>query len=216
MNEVANVCELVGADVDQVRRAIGSDRRIGTSFLFPGVGYGGSCFPKDVKAMLKFSKDEGYAFRILAAVEDVNNSQKLRLPEKLLAHFGDLKGRTVALWGLAFKPRTDDMREAPAIAIVDRLLALGATIKAYDPEATETARRIFGSRISLCQRSYDALVDADALAIVTEWNNFREPDFNKMRQLMRFPVIFDGRNIYAADQLKALGFTYYSMGRPSV
>src|SRR4029077_3289554 len=182
MNEVANVCEAVGADVDHVRRAIGSDRRIGTSFLFPGVGYGGSCFPKDVKAMLKFSKDEGYLFRILGAVEAVNDSQKLRLGEKLLAHFGTLKGKTIALWGLAFKPRTDDMREAPAIVIVKQLLEQGAVVRAYDPEATETARSIFRDRIPLCQRSYDALVGADALAIVTEWNNFREPDFSKMRE----------------------------------
>jgi UDPglucose 6-dehydrogenase len=214
MNEVANVCELVGADVDQVRRAIGSDRRIGTSFLFPGVGYGGSCFPKDVKAMLKFSKDEGYGFRILGAVEAVNDSQKLRLVEKMHSHFGTLKGKTIALWGLAFKPRTDDMREAPAIAIVRQLLSEGAIVRAYDPEATETARAIFGDRITYCQRSYDALTGADALAIVTEWNNFREPDFVRMRELMKSPVIFDGRNIYTPDQLRSLGFTYYSMGRP--
>jgi UDPglucose 6-dehydrogenase len=216
MNEVANVCEAVGADVDHVRRAIGSDRRIGTSFLFPGVGYGGSCFPKDVKAMLKFSKDEGYGFRILGAVEAVNDSQKLRLGEKMLAHFGTLKGKTIALWGLAFKPRTDDMREAPAIVIVDQLLAQGAAVRDYDPEATETARGIFGDRITLCQRSYDALAGADALAVITEWNNFREPDFERMRQLMKSPVIFDGRNIYAPEHLRALGFTYYSVGRPNV
>jgi UDPglucose 6-dehydrogenase len=214
MNEVANVCELVGADVDQVRRAIGSDRRIGTSFLFPGVGYGGSCFPKDVKAMLKFSQDQGYGFRILGAVAAVNDSQKIRLGEKMIAHFGSLKGRTIALWGLAFKPRTDDMREAPAIVIVEQLLAQGAVVRAYDPEAMETARAIFGDRIRLCQRSYDALDGADALAIVTEWNTFREPDFERMRKLMKSPVIFDGRNIYAPDQLRTLGFTYYSMGRP--
>jgi UDPglucose 6-dehydrogenase len=215
MNEVANVCERVGADVDHVRRAIGSDRRIGTSFLFPGVGYGGSCFPKDVKAMLKFSKDEGYSFKLLAAVEAVNDSQKLRLVEKMQSHFGALRGKTIALWGLAFKPRTDDMREAPAIVIVNQLLAQGVAVRAYDPEATETARGIFGDTITLCQRSYDALIGADALAIVTEWNNFREPDFAKMRELMKSPVVFDGRNIYAPDQLRALGFTYYSMGRPT-
>jgi len=199
--------------VDHVRRAIGSDRRIGPSFLFPGVGYGGSCFPKDVKAMLKFSKDRNYDFKILAAVEAVNDAQKLRLAEKMLSHFGTLKGKTIGLWGLAFKPRTDDMREAPAIAIVERLLAEGASVRAYDPEATETARRLFGDRITLCKRSYDALIGADALAIVTEWNNFREPDFARMRQVMRSPVVFDGRNLYAADQMKALGFTYYSIGR---
>jgi len=215
MNEVANVCELVGADVDQVRRAIGSDRRIGASFLVSGVGYGGSCFPKDVKAMLKFSKDEGYSFKILGAVEAVNDSQKLRLVEKMLSHFVSLKGKTIALWGLAFKPRTDDMREAPAIVIVNQLLSQGAAVRAYDPEAIETARGIFGDRITFCQRSYDALAGADALAVVTEWNNFREPDFARMRELMKSPVIFDGRNIYAPDQLRALGFTYYSMGRPT-
>ena len=213
MNEIANVCELVGADVDQVRRAIGADRRIGSSFLFPGVGYGGSCFPKDVKALLKSSADEGYEFKILRAVGDVNEAQKLRLVQKMEAHFKTLKGRTIALWGLAFKPRTDDMREAPAIAIIERLLALGATIRAYDPEAAPTARRLFDGRIALCEKSYDALVGADALVIVTEWNEFREPDFGKMRTLMRAPVIFDGRNIYSPEHMRTLGFTYFSIGR---
>jgi UDPglucose 6-dehydrogenase len=219
MNEIANVCELVGANVDHVRRAIGADRRIGMPFLFPGIGYGGSCFPKDVKAMVKSADDHGYDFKILRAVESVNIGQKQRLVDKMIAHFGGEKhvaGKTIAVWGLAFKPRTDDMREAPAIVIVDQLLAQGAVVRAYDPEATVTARGIFGDRITLCQRSYDALIGADALAVVTEWNNFREPDFAKMRELMKSPVIFDGRNIYAPDQLRALGFTYYSMGRPNV
>src|SRR5207248_700998 len=174
MNEIANVCELVGADVDQVRRAIGADRRIGSSFLFPGVGYGGSCFPKDVKALLKSSADEGYEFKILRAVGDVNEAQKLRLVQKMEAHFKTLKGRTIALWGLAFKPRTDDMREAPAIPIIERLLARGARVQAYDPAAAPVARRMFDSRIALCERSYDALHGADALAIVTEWTELRE------------------------------------------
>jgi UDPglucose 6-dehydrogenase len=213
MNEIANVCELVGADVDHVRRAIGSDRRIGTSFLFPGVGYGGSCFPKDVKALLKSSADKGYDFSILRAVEDVNERQKLRLVAKMQEHFGNVRGRLVALWGLAFKPRTDDMREAPAIAVIERLLELGATVRAYDPEASATARRLFGDRITLCEKSYEALVDADALAVVTEWNEFREPDFKKMRELMRAPVVFDGRNVFAPEQMRALGFTYFSIGR---
>jgi UDPglucose 6-dehydrogenase len=213
MNEVANVCELVGADVDQVRKAIGADRRIGTSFLFPGVGYGGSCFPKDVKALLKSAADKGYDFKILRAVEEVNAAQKERLVSKMQEHFKTLKGRTIALWGLAFKPRTDDMREAPAIAIIDRLLGLGAVVRAYDPEASHTARRIFDSKIALCERSYDALAGADALAIVTEWNEFREPDFGKMRSLMRSPVIFDGRNIYSPEHMRELGFTYFSIGR---
>jgi len=213
MNEIANVCEVVGADVDQVRKAIGSDRRIGTSFLFPGVGYGGSCFPKDVKALLKSSSDKGYDFKILHAVEAVNDAQKERLVDKMQAHFTTLEGRTIALWGLAFKPRTDDMREAPAIAIIDRLLERGATVRAYDPEATHTARAIFGDRITLCDRSYEALTGADALAIVTEWNEFREPDFEKMRNGLKTPIVFDGRNIYSPEHMRALGFTYFSIGR---
>jgi UDPglucose 6-dehydrogenase len=213
MNEIANVCELVGADVDHVRKAIGSDRRIGTSFLFPGVGYGGSCFPKDVKALLRSSLDKGYDFKILHAVEDVNDLQKWRLVEKMEAHFDSLSGRTIALWGLAFKPRTDDMREAPAISIINRLLALGARVRAYDPEAAPTARRIFDNRIALCEKSYDALVGADALAIVTEWNEFREPDFDKIRHLLRAPIVFDGRNLYSPEHMRALGFTYFSIGR---
>ena len=213
MNEVANVCELVGADVDQVRKAIGSDRRIGNSFLFPGVGYGGSCFPKDVKALLKSSRDKQYDFKILRAVEAVNDAQKERLVEKMERHFTELKGRTIALWGLAFKPRTDDMREAPAIPIIERLLALGAIVRAYDPAAAPVARLLFDGRIALCDKSYDALVGADALAIVTEWNEFREPDFGKMRSLLREPVVFDGRNIYSPEHMRALGFTYFSIGR---
>jgi UDPglucose 6-dehydrogenase len=213
MNEIANASELLGADVDQVRRAIGSDRRIGASFLFPGVGYGGSCFPKDVKALLRFTADKGYDFQILHAVDRVNHNQKQRLVEKMEAHFGQLKGKTIALWGLAFKPRTDDMREAPAIVIINRLLAHGAKVQAYDPQAGEVARGIFGSRITIVDKSYDALKGADALAIVTEWNEFREPDFLKMRKLMRTPVIFDGRNIYTPEQIRSLGFTYFSIGR---
>jgi UDPglucose 6-dehydrogenase len=213
MNEVANMCELVGADVDEVRKAIGADERIGKSFLFPGIGYGGSCFPKDVKALLKSASDKGYDFKILGAVEAVNDRQKSRLVEKMEGHFDGLKGKTIALWGLAFKPRTDDMREAPAITIIDRLLEAGAIVRAYDPEAAPTARLLFDGRIALCDRSYDALEGADALAVVTEWNEFREPDFAKMRQLMRAPVVFDGRNIYSPEQMRALGFTYFSIGR---
>jgi UDPglucose 6-dehydrogenase len=213
MNEIANVCEITGADVDDIRKAIGSDRRIGTSFLFPGVGYGGSCFPKDVKALLKSAQDRGYDFRILTAVEAVNQSQKERLVEKMARYFPSLKGRTIALWGLAFKPRTDDMREAPAIPIVERLLAAGASVQAYDPAAAPVAKRIFGDRIAICEKSYDALNGADALAIVTEWNEFREPDFGRMRALLKAPVVFDGRNIYSPEQMRALGFTYFSIGR---
>jgi UDPglucose 6-dehydrogenase len=213
MNEMATLCELVGADVDQVRRAVGSDRRIGPSFLFPGCGYGGSCFPKDVKAVIRFSADRQYDFRILKAVEAVNEAQKVRLADRIEAHFGTLKGKTIAVWGLAFKPRTDDMREAPATVIINRLLAAGAKVQAYDPAAMDIARKIFGNRVALVPKSYQALAGADALAIVTEWNEFREPDFAKMRKLMSTPVIFDGRNIYSKDQMRTHGFTYFSIGR---
>jgi UDPglucose 6-dehydrogenase len=213
MNEIANVCELVGADVDQVRKGLGTDRRIGTSFLFPGVGYGGSCFPKDTQALLRSAKDRGYDFKILRAVEEVNDRQKERLVDKMEQHFKTLSGRTIALWGLAFKPRTDDMREAPAISIIDRLLAHGAAVKAYDPAAAPVAKRLFDGRIAICEKSYDALAGADALAIVTEWNEFREPDFGKMRALLKTPVVFDGRNIYSPEHMRALGFTYFSIGR---
>jgi UDPglucose 6-dehydrogenase len=213
MNEMANVCELVGANVDQVRRAVGSDRRIGSSFLFPGVGYGGSCFPKDVKALVKSAADKGYECAILRAVEAVNASQKTRLVDKMQAFFKDLKGRRIGVWGLAFKPRTDDMREAPAIALIERLLAAGAAVSAYDPEAGPTARRLFGDRIIVCDKGYEALDGVDALVVVTEWNEFREPDFDRMRRLMKSPVVFDGRNIYSPEQMQSLGFTYFSIGR---
>ncbi|MGE3191298.1 MAG: UDP-glucose/GDP-mannose dehydrogenase family protein, partial [Vicinamibacterales bacterium] len=184
MNEVANICEIFGADVDHVRQAVGADRRIGPSFLFPGVGYGGSCFPKDVKALVRFSADKKYDFKILKAVEAVNDLQKKVLVRKLEAHFGTLKGRTVAVWGLAFKPRTDDMREAPAIPIIRGLLERGAKVQAYDPEAMKIAKGIFGSKITYSAKNYDALKGADALAVVTEWHEFREPDFARMRKLM--------------------------------
>ena len=213
MNEVANVCEAVGADVDEVRRAIGSDTRIGTSFLFPGVGYGGSCFPKDVKAMIHFASQKDYDFRILRAVEEVNSAQKTRLATKMRSHFGTLKGRTIAVWGLAFKPRTDDMREAPSIPLIKMLLAEGADVQAYDPEATRVAKGIFGNKVTFATKNYDALKGADGLAIVTEWAEFRRPDFEKMRKLMRSPVIFDGRNLFEPEQMKQGGFTYYSIGR---
>ena len=214
MNEVANVCEAVGADVDQVRRAVAADRRIGASFLFPGVGYGGSCFPKDVKAMLKFAAEKDYAFEILEAVEGVNERQKLRLLGKVQKHFGSLKGKRLAVWGLAFKPRTDDMREAPSVPLIRGFLDAGAAVQAYDPEAMEVARGIFGSKITYADNGYAALTGADALVIVTEWNEFREPDFARMRKLMRGAVIFDGRNLYKPDQIRAHGFTYMSIGRP--
>ena len=220
MNEISNVCEKFGADVDMVRKAVASDRRIGPAFLFPGVGYGGSCFPKDVKAIVRFSADKKYRFKILEAVEAVNEQQKLRLLTKMDTHFGKsakgkpLKGKTIAVWGLAFKPRTDDMREAPSIPIIDGLLKRGAKVKAFDPEAKATARRVFGKRIDFAKHAYDALAGADALLVVTEWNEFREPDFARMKKLMKAPVIFDGRNIFDPQQIRALGFTYSSIGRP--
>ena len=211
---MANVCEVVGANVDQVRHAIAADKRIGSSFLFPGVGYGGSCFPKDVKAMLRFAADRSYDFQILKSVEAVNEQQKRRLLVKMQAHFDTLKGKRIAIWGLAFKPRTDDMREAPSIPLIQGLLAAGATVQAYDPEAMKVARSIFGAKITYADSSYAALSGADALAIVTEWNEFREPDYGRMRKLMRTPVIFDGRNIYIPEIIRGQGFTYFSMGRP--
>jgi UDPglucose 6-dehydrogenase len=213
MNEVATVCELVGADVDHVRKGMGSDRRIGTSFLFPGCGYGGSCFPKDVQAMMRFAADQKYDFKILNAVENVNKHQKTRLFTKMKKHFGNLKGKTIGLWGLAFKPKTDDMREAPAIPLIEALLAAGAKVQAYDPEATRVAKGIFGDRITYAASNYDALKDVDALAIVTEWNEFRRPDFDRMQSLMRKPVVFDGRNLFTPEQMKQVGFTYFSIGR---
>jgi UDPglucose 6-dehydrogenase len=213
MNEVANVCEVVGADVDAVRRAVASDRRIGAAFLFPGVGYGGSCFPKDVKAIIKFAAVKNYTFEILHAVENVNERQKVRLLAKMKHHFGSLTGKHIAVWGLAFKPKTDDMREAPAVPLIKGLLDAGATVTAYDPEAIKVARGIFGETIDFKEKSYDALARADALAIVTEWSEFREPDWSKIKKALKTPVIFDGRNIYNPEQLRGLGFTYYSMGR---
>jgi UDPglucose 6-dehydrogenase len=213
MNEIAAVCELFDADVDNVRRAMAADRRIGPSFLFPGIGYGGSCFPKDIKALVSASRAEGYHCRILEAVEAVNATQKVRLVEKMGTHFDSLDGRTIGVWGLSFKPRTDDMREAPSVPIIESLLGAGAIVQAYDPEAEWAARAIFADRIMYAPRSYDALDGADALAIVTEWNEFREPDFARMRALMRAPVIFDGRNVFDVEQMRAEGFTYYSIGR---
>lgn len=214
MNEVANVCDVMGADVDQVRRAVAADKRIGPAFLFPGVGYGGSCFPKDVKAMLRFAASADYDFQILRAVENVNERQKVRLLTKLQERLGSLKKKKIAVWGLAFKPRTDDMREAPAVPLIKGLLAEGATVQAYDPEAMDVARRIFGSKIKYAASSYAALQGADALVIVTEWNEFREPDFARMRKLMKNAAIFDGRNIYNPEQIRSNGFEYVSMGRP--
>jgi UDPglucose 6-dehydrogenase len=213
MNEVANLCELVGADVDHVRQAMAADKRIGSSFLFPGVGYGGSCFPKDVQALMHFASEKDYEFKILRAVESVNAQQKSRLLAKMRAHFGSVKGKTIAVWGLAFKPRTDDMREAPSLTLIEGLLAAGARVQAFDPEAMRVAKGLLGSRVTFTSGNYEALRGADCLAIVTEWSEFRRPDFARMRKLMRTPVVFDGRNIYTPEQMRQNGFTYYSIGR---
>jgi UDPglucose 6-dehydrogenase len=214
MNEIANLCEILGADVDMVRRGMGSDNRIGKRFLFPGVGYGGSCFPKDVQALAKTATENAYDFRILKAVMQVNDLQKEILSNKINNYFkGDLKGKTIGIWGLAFKPNTDDIREAPALTIISRLLNKGAKIKAYDPEAMENVKEIFGNTIEFCANEYEVLAGADALAIVTEWNEFRTPDFDKMKQIMNAPVIFDGRNIYDVKSTRELGFYYDSIGR---
>ena len=214
MNEIANLCEHVGANVDFVRKGIGSDNRIGKRFLFPGIGYGGSCFPKDVQALANTAKKVSYDFRILDAVMEVNSRQKNRMVEKLEAYFdGDLKGRKIAVWGIAFKPNTDDIREAPAIHIMEILLDKGADIAAYDPEAMDNAREVFGDKINLVSNPYEALEGADALAIMTEWSVFRTPEFHQMQQLMKSPVIFDGRNLYDLNNLRELGFYYDSIGR---
>ena len=217
MNQIAELCEQVGADVTLVRQGIGSDGRIGPAFLFPGPGYGGSCFPKDVKALIRTAREGAVDLDILEAVEAANARQKRKLGRKLLAVFdGSLRGRTIAVWGLAFKARTDDMRESPAIDLIETLLANGASVKAHDPEALASARRIFGDRITYTERMYDALEGADALAIVTEWLEFRNPDFARMRRLMSRPVVVDGRNLYAPERMRALGFTYHSIGRKAV
>ncbi|MDA3813523.1 MAG: UDP-glucose/GDP-mannose dehydrogenase family protein [Candidatus Cloacimonetes bacterium] len=216
MNDIANLCELTGADISEVRHGIGSDSRIGYKFIYPGVGYGGSCFPKDVKALIKMAEGIGTKTRVLKAVEDVNNDQKSVLVHKVKKHFGeDLSGLTFAIWGLAFKPNTDDMREAPAITIINGLIEAGAVVQAFDPVAMDEANRLFGenSRIKYTHGNYDALKGADALLLITEWNQFRYPDFDKVKDLLRKPVIFDGRNQYNPLELKEKGFTYYGIGR---
>jgi UDPglucose 6-dehydrogenase len=214
MNEIANFCEKVGADVDKVRIGIGTDSRIGKRFLFPGIGYGGSCFPKDVKALHKSGRDSGYEFQILKSVIDVNHNQKTILIPKILEYFeGDLKGRKIGVWGLAFKPETDDIREAPALYMIEELLKLGAEVTAFDPEAMENVKRNLGDRISYAARMYGVLEDADALVICTEWGVFRNPNFKQMKDLLREPVIFDGRNLYDTDEMHSEGFYYASIGR---
>jgi UDPglucose 6-dehydrogenase len=225
INEMANICASMGADIDSVRRGMGYDKRIGFEFLFPGVGYGGSCFPKDVKALVQTAKDCGFEAKVLKAVEEVNEHQKMVLVENILGHFHaktakkgrannpPLAGKTISVWGLSFKPRTDDMREAPSVVIISSLLRAGAHVKAHDPVAIDEARKIFRRKITLMEDGYEALRGADALAVVTEWNEFRAPDFQKMKKLMRKPVIFDGRNIYNPTELRKEGFMYYGVGR---
>lgn len=213
MNDIANLCELVGADVNWVRKGIGSDPRIGNKFIYPGIGYGGSCFPKDVKALVKTAREYGHDLRILQAVEDVNDDQKTVLFNKLMKHFnGQIKGKNIALWGLSFKPKTDDMREAPSLVLIEKLLHAGANVKAYDPVAMHEAKKVLGETISYSKDPYDTLIDADALMIATEWPEFRSPNFNVMAKLLRSKVVFDGRNIYDLEEMKELGFTYYCIG----
>ncbi|HTM92453.1 MAG TPA: UDP-glucose/GDP-mannose dehydrogenase family protein [Flavisolibacter sp.] len=216
MNEIAQMCERLDADVDMVRKGIGSDERIGKRFLFPGIGYGGSCFPKDVKALMYSAKEAGYDFKILDAVTEVNESQKSHLVTKIKRYFGDLTGRHFALWGLAFKPNTDDIREAPALEIIRELLDAGASVSAFDPEAMENVKAIFGDKISFCETTYDCLQNADALIVATEWNEFRTPDFDKILSTLKEPVIFDGRNVFDVAAMEKKGFHYESIGRPLV
>ena len=214
MNEIANFCELVGADVDKVRIGMGTDSRIGKRFLFPGIGYGGSCFPKDVKALHKSGKDSGYNFQILESVIDVNQKQKTALIPKIRKYFGDdLKGKRIGLWGLAFKPETDDIREAPALYIIEELLAAGAEVTAFDPEAMENVKRKLGDAIAFAPGMYGAVEDMDALVICTEWSVFRNPNFSMVKDLLKDPVIFDGRNLYDVEEMKSRGFHYESIGR---
>jgi UDPglucose 6-dehydrogenase len=216
MNEISRLCELLGADVDMVRKGIGSDDRIGRRFLFPGIGYGGSCFPKDVKALIHSASQVSYDFKILKAVEDVNTDQKKALLPKIDAHFGSIAGKTIAMWGLAFKPNTDDIREAPALEMIDELKNRGANIKVYDPEAMLNVKELIKDKVEYCNSSYDTIDGADFLVIATEWPEFRTPDFQKIKNSLRESVIFDGRNLFDLEMMKKHGFTYYSIGRTSI
>ena len=213
MNDVATLCERLGADVDQVRRGLGSDRRIGHPFLFPGAGFGGSCFPKDVRALMTMARSVGLDFDLLRAVERVNERQKRSLVDKALKHFGSLQGKTFGVWGLAFKPKTDDMREAPAIAVIEGLIGNGARVRAHDPVAGAVASGIFQGRVELVEEPYAAAEGADALFLVTEWNEFRQPDFERLKRVMRQPVLFDGRNVWDQAKVRAMGFAYQGIGR---
>ncbi len=214
MNDMANLCELVGADITNVRRGIGSDTRIGNKFIYAGIGYGGSCFPKDVKAIIHTADDYGYSLRLLKAVEEINADQKMTLFHKIKKHFNNqLNGKTFAIWGLSFKPNTDDMREAPSLVIIDALLKESAKVKAYDPVAMKEAKHYLGDKIEYGQDPYDVLIEADALILVTEWTEFRMPNFKVLEKLMTEKTIFDGRNIYDLQEMKENGFNYYSIGR---
>jgi UDPglucose 6-dehydrogenase len=214
INDIANLCEIVGADINLVRKGIGSDSRIGHKFLYPGVGYGGSCFPKDVQALVKTANTYGYQLKVLQAVEEVNNYQKTVLYNKIYKHFnGDLQGKTIAIWGLSFKPETDDMREAPSLVVIKSLLEKGAIVSVYDPIAMDEAKHTLGDTVKYCKDMNEALIGADALAVVTEWSEFRLPNFKVMERLMNSKVLFDGRNIFDLEQIEEFGFTYYSIGR---
>jgi len=213
MNDIANLCEIVGADINMVRKGIGSDSRIGNKFIYPGIGYGGSCFPKDVKALIQTASGFNYNLRVLQAVEDVNDDQKSVMFHKVMKHYnGDIKGKTIGMWGLSFKPQTDDMREAPSLVLVKKFIDAGAKVKAYDPVAMHEAKRILGSLIEYSEDQYEALIDADCLLLVTEWPEFKFPNFNIIRKLLKEQVVFDGRNIYELAEMKRKGFTYYCIG----
>lgn len=217
MNEIARVCELVGADVDKVRKGIGTDTRIGNRFLFPGIGYGGSCFPKDVKALVKSSSEVNYDFQILNAVEKVNEEQKTYLIPKIKTHFnGDLSGKHFAIWGLSFKPNTDDIREAPALYLIDELVSAGATVTTFDPEAMENVKGVIGNKVAYAETMYDALDGADALIIATEWAEFRNPNFDRIGDALKSKIIFDGRNVFGSEKMKELGYIYFSIGRQPI
>jgi len=215
MNEVANLCEQVGANVDMVRKGIGSDSRIGKRFLFPGVGYGGSCFPKDVQALAKTAEENNYDFKILQSVMEVNKKQKSILSGRIKKYFGEsIANKTIGIWGLSFKPNTDDIREAPALIIINELLAAGAKVKAFDPEAMGNVKELLGNKIIYCENQYEAIEDTDALAVITEWNVFRTPDYDRIKSSLKEPVVFDGRNVYDPEDMKQRGFIYNSIGRP--
>jgi UDPglucose 6-dehydrogenase len=217
INEMANLCQRMGADINDVRRGIGHDSRIGFAFLFPGVGYGGSCFPKDVRALVRMAEEHGIDPRVLSAVDEVNENQKRVMIEKIGAHFkGKLQGKTIAVWGLAFKPRTDDIREAPALVLIDWLLSQGATVRVHDPEAMDNVRRQYGDKLVYCDKPLETIQRADALAIMTEWGDYQRPEFKEMFARMQSPVVFDGRNLYEPWAMQRLGFTYHSIGRPAV